>query len=439
MSDEFKIEFDWLPRDHGSAIDKATLAELAICVAGHSVTRLEDKLAKTIRDRARLSAYDLAAWFASNWWRLRWEPEGRGLSWLMSHHLGSVGGGYVWPNATFSSDGESLLIRAHPTTSAETIRYLSNIDLGIPVSNFETGVDEFLARVIARLSDVRINNHELSDLWREVLSERRDVSVAKYRKLEAMLGYDPDTAPNALIDGLLKAESSFGTNAVEEIAAASKEAALVNLDQIRERGIAAATKIEIPQLEELTAAIRERNDPTNVAWQRAATAAQVARKTWGFKSGPISTPKLAELFGFDPSLIDHGAQGTVPIEVGFRTRNKREKLSVALRRRHPQSRRFALTRLVADHIDAAPQDRLLPVTKAKTQRQKFQRSFAQEFLCPFAELMKFVGDHPDDDGIEEAADHYDVSPLLVSMTLVNKGVIERSHGGKFAAQTAGFN
>ena len=46
---------------------------------------MEDKLAKTVRKGASLSAYKLAEWFAGNWWRLLWEPERKTFSWKMSH------------------------------------------------------------------------------------------------------------------------------------------------------------------------------------------------------------------------------------------------------------------------------------------------------------------------------------------------------------------
>jgi Zn-dependent peptidase ImmA (M78 family) len=68
----------------------------------------------------------------------------------------------------------------------------------------------------------------------------------------------------------------------------------------------------------------------------------------------------------------------------------------------------------------------LPATGVYTQRQKFQRAFAQEFLCPFMALREFLGkDRPDDEAIEEAASHFQVSPLLIRSALVNKGILER--------------
>ena len=81
---------------------------------------------------------------------------------------------------------------------------------------------------------------------------------------------------------------------------------------------------------------------------------------------------------------------------------------------------------MADHLTIPDDERLLPATDSKTGRQKFQRAFAQEFLCPFDDLMShFDGDAPIDDAIDESAEYFDVSPRLVETALVNNGVLDR--------------
>lgn len=86
---------------------------------------------------------------------------------------------------------------------------------------------------------------------------------------------------------------------------------------------------------------------------------------------------------------------------------------------------------LTDLLKATPEnlqcnDRLLPATAAKTARQQFQRAFAQEFLCPFdALLAKIQTEKPDEEDIAEAATDYDVSPLMVLTTLVNRGSLDR--------------
>jgi hypothetical protein len=89
------------------------------------------------------------------------------------------------------------------------------------------------------------------------------------------------------------------------------------------------------------------------------------------------------------------------------------------------SRRFAVTRLIGDQLYARDRELLRPATGAQTVRQKFQRAFATEFLCPFDALQDKLGtETPGDDDIMDSAEHFEVSPLLVRTVLVNKGVLE---------------
>src|SRR5690606_40815912 len=114
----------------------------------------------------------------------------------------------------------------------------------------------------------------------------------------------------------------------------------------------------------------------------------------------------------------------MPISAGFKENGK---ASVVLDKRNPTGRRFALARIMADFLTADDQDRLFPITQALTAREKLQRAFAQEFLCPLASLEEFLGDEgPSSDRIEEAAEYFQVSPLVISRKLMNKGLIDRS-------------
>jgi hypothetical protein len=112
------------------------------------------------------------------------------------------------------------------------------------------------------------------------------------------------------------------------------------------------------------------------------------------------------------------------MSIAFR-HGESDQLQATLTSPHEANRRFSLLRIVADHLYAPASDHLLPVTKARTARQKFQRAFSQEFLCPSQELIEFMGNEFSDDRLDDAAVYFNVSPLLVKSTLVNKGVLNR--------------
>lgn len=429
MKEQFEILFSPLPRDHANDIERVSLADVTVVVNGHAATELEDYFAKTVRPSARLSVYRMALWFASNWWRLRWEPEARTTAWQMSHRLGGAGGGYIWPELSFAGEGSWVHIVSKPTTALpfQTIRYLHDSEFFVEAEMFEKGIDRFVEAVIGRLTSVGVSTTELQDIWTEVLQERRDPFQASWRKLEALLGFDPDGAPSALIEELQTAMVRQGPSAVEEIAAASKGRAALDLKALLGLADQASPPIRISNLRELIAEMDRELKPSQLPWQNAGEAARIAREVWAIETGPIENKLLADLFSFPKEWIDfREVPANVPMPAGFRVSSKPEEVKIVFRRKHPTGRRFEFARVIGDHLIARTEDKLLPITESKTERQKFQRAFAQELLCPFTELRDFMGSgEPGDEEIEEAAAYFEVSPLMIRTMLVNKGKLDR--------------
>lgn len=425
----FSIDFQWLPREYGGDIARATLAEVTITADGWTVTELDDLVAKTVRRGVRVSAYALAKWFASNWWRLRWEPERNTLHWKMSHKIGAAGEGYLWPDLAFISDGGMVLVHAKSSTQAlgAPLRYLNNVDVVISAEEFERGIDAYIDAVISRLSGAGVYEDELMTVWREILEERRNPESTAWRKIEALLGFDPDDAPDQLIADIRKAGREYGAGAVEEMAAASGENALDDINVLWDGPRREALALSVPDINTLRRKIHEEMQPFPFPWQKAAEAARMVRDAWSLDAGPVSTAKLSEIFGISQNMIERPSSVKGPMNAGFRN-GRMDCVSVFLKSPISVSRRFALLRLVGDHLTATLEDRLLPAApRVDTQRQKFQRAFAQEFLCPYSELVSYLdSEEPSNEAIEDAANHFAVSPLMVSTILVNKGDLERS-------------
>ncbi|MEZ5583131.1 MAG: hypothetical protein R3F37_10530 [Candidatus Competibacteraceae bacterium] len=104
----------------------------------------------------------------------------------------------------------------------EPVRYLNRIDARISAVEFEQKVDAFLEGVLSRLHSLKIKEDALPNLWSEVLTERRDQKIARWRKLEALCGYDPDEAPASMVEMLIENEARLGGMALEEVAAAGR-------------------------------------------------------------------------------------------------------------------------------------------------------------------------------------------------------------------------
>jgi len=198
MSD-FEIAVrQWLACEQGDDFERVTFGQLEVRSGASFLTRGEDQLAQTNRNFANLSAYDLATWLTSNWWRLLWEPDRRepqGTEWRMAHSLAAIGGGYVWPDVTLCSDGEQMLIQSRPSGGRkwEPIRYLEVVDHSFSLAEFEGAVQLFVESVLARLAGFGIEGTCLHQLWQELRAERLSQETASIRRLEALLGFDAAT------------------------------------------------------------------------------------------------------------------------------------------------------------------------------------------------------------------------------------------------------
>ena len=435
MNTPFRIEREWLNSIDGQGVDDTVRAAVSIWLNGICVTELEDRTGNfpLTRRSARVSMMRMARWFAGNWWRLRWEPEERqaGLDWQMSHNLAAAGGGYLWPSLTFSSDGETVLgvAKSGDPNGTEPIRYLQDYAGVIPAVDFEGVIDDFVAAVIDRIPEDVKRNTDLIDLWAEVSHERAQPELNDVRKLEARMGYDPGEAPDALIAGLLERREIYGADAIQELAVASKDDAVDHLEslgaEVRDRG----QSVQLPNCDSIQEQCRVQTDAMEAPWRRGERTAKIACQVWGLQSGPLQTTTLMDLFGV--SLYGK-PQYDLPLSAALR--DSTGGLSLALHQGYLTGRRFTLARLVADQLATPTEESLLPATSSRTSRQKFQRAFARELLCPTEALLDFLGPGtPNDDDIDDAAAHFQVSDRVVAFALVNNGVIQREAMGEWAA------
>lgn len=431
MASEFAIHVDWVSDDFGPDELRHTSALITIAVNHRIVTRVEDEWSKTVRPEVRLPAYPLALWFASSWWRLEWEPPPPGpvtLSWRMAHEMAAAGQGLLWPPITFESDGEMLDISWHPTelSPAEPVRYLDNHHNTVPLGVFEDAIDAFVELTLARLDAMGIEGRELRSLWREVSEERRTEAAARYRQIEARLGFDPDDAREGAVNDLVSLAAKAGGDAVNEIATACavSENPVGVLREIIHRTSASRIEARMQPTPELKRA-SARSGPMETAGARGFRLAHVARAAWGLESGPVTDQTLSELLSIQDEVLKNQSERSLA-PVGLAIRNGRaDKLELLFQRRSRTGRRFEASRFMADNLTAPPADHWLPATSARTARQKLQRAFAIELLAPIDDLVDHLGGDYSDEAFDEAGQYYGISPLAVQSHLANNGVIPR--------------
>ena len=430
MSAEFKIDFAWMRRDSGDPVDRCSLAGIAIEAGGVTVTAVEDSEARTTRREIHVSAFDLATWLVANWWRLRWEADGEGPSWSMSHKIGAAGNGYLWPDVEFISGGDTVRVRARPAAlgSPCSLRFLNGADIHVPARDFEDGVRDFVEAVVSRVISLDSQRaRDLSAAWRDLDMRIRDPRTSFGCAMEARMGLDPGELDPTVSGKLYEAADLAGRGALGELAAFSGGRVLEDFDvlwgDVRERSRAVSLDVSPG----MRSAAREARRSNRQPWRQGGAVAEMARREWSYGNDPIRTGSLAELCGVSEDWITGSSNDEyAPIPAGFRACEREEPLRVALKKRHPTSRRFALARIIGDHLMTGEGECLLPVTDAHTDRQKYQRAFAQAFLCPLDALREYLGHRsPDDEFMEDAAEHFEVSPVLIGNALVNNGMLER--------------
>ncbi|MEJ0036144.1 MAG: hypothetical protein WDO68_08675 [Gammaproteobacteria bacterium] len=339
----------------------------------------------------------------------------------MAHELRAAGHGYLWPRMLFASDGDSVqvwAVQSRPETKAP-VRYLSNSHGEISAGVFERAIDAFVAGVLARLNAVSIEHTALHELWSEILDERHDKGASADRKLEAMLGFDPDEAPNEVLKHLKALIRTAGSSAISEIApvcATGNRAEILNkiVSMVDAEGVSGRILLKRKAL------VDSRALP---GWQRGREFAREVRAVLGLNGSPVSDDQLCDLVGVDEKVIREGMPPVARMPLGIAVRTGDETVKFVLRKRRPEQRRFEMARFICDHLISDHDDRWLPTTDQKTSRQKAQRAFAGEFLCPIDSLTEFLQDDFSNDAIDEAAEYFRVSPRAVETQLVNHHIL----------------
>ncbi len=402
----------------------ATAAQLEIHVDDVCLTRNQDVWAQTVRDN--VSAYPLAMWFASSWWRLNHEPlptQQPSHDWRMAHELGAANHGFVWPRIVFIPDGEAIYVWAGASMLPDqSVQYLQGLEAPklINLTGFQRSIELFIQSVLARLDAKDLAGSNLAHLWTFVQEDLADPDAARRRKLEAELGFDPEECPEQALNAALKWEQQVGEAALSELAPAIA-ATGANPDlEIIGRLAGADGIVGTPQISSNSIVHLDHGAP----WERAIHDARALRRKLGNVSGPISNPSLYDLLGLSSNAVSNwsGPTGRSPVAVAIPTSGDQWKF--VPRRRSPAGQRFELARFLGEHLRSSTGEaRWLASTDLSTSRQKYQRAFAAEFLCPIDALTSFLDEDFSSYAIDEAADEFGVSEQTVTSLLLNNGCI----------------
>ncbi len=424
MMREFEID---LQRPAGAELD----APVGIAIgSGETVfTRLLRQGANTSEDHLQAPPGQLAFWLVDNWWRLRWEcvpPAGPAPEWRLAHELAGIGS-YAWPRLAIWGEGDriGLSSRSDPAGVVGPVHYLTDALTYVSAAAFEAEADRLLDAVSSERAGLISDSAALRTQVKALSEERADPEVLAWRRLEAQLGFDVDEAPETLMESLSTFQREYGAAAVAEAAMATQgsEAAAV-----LEAEISAANDRHWQCDLRRTAALvgKVGGKPGDPPWRLGEIAAAAVLKAVGHKEGPLSNSSLAEILNVRPrAFYSVHSAGPTKLAYGLRlnTGHRRGEI-VALVSRWSADRRFEFSRALGDAIWSEG-ERLGPLTRAKSERQKFQRAFAQSLLCPYEALVAYIGYDVSDGAIAAAARHFLVSERLIRSVLVNKRVLDR--------------
>lgn len=412
--------------DGPDALGEPDLARIGLRLGDRSLSRFHEVETGRVRDWTATSPVSMALWFADHWWRLRWEPLPVGrpsTDWRLRHELSSGAGGRLWPPIMIYGAGARMVFAPAGGSPMDTgpVRYIDPPISVCRATAYEAGVDAFFERVRAEAHGA-VDATALATVVDQLAAERAEPEMAAWRRLEARLGYDPDRAPPALMERLVRMEAHVGGDAVEEaaIAAPGPEAART-LSESMDATRASAVVVDLA----LARQARVTSTQLVTPWQQAEAAAWRTRDILGRPDGALRGRPLAEALGASWETLKTAPATARRLPYNARLRGAGDTARLSVQSTTAHDRRFDLARALGDAVwdaDAA----YGPITRARTDRQKFSRAFAQSLLCPFYDLRRHVDlDAPTEAQIRAAAHRYHVHVEVVRTLLVNKGHLPR--------------
>ena len=430
MSDELKFDTAWETLQDGAEVEKAGFGLLSIRSGRICLSEGLDMFtdSNTRRDGPLVSGYHFAYWLAWNYWRLLYEtkPEHIDADWSFAHDVNTIGEGYVWPQVRIWSDGLCSILSPRPSHAEERepFRFLADTPIVLPNDRLETAIDQYVGKMLERLNEKQIHLSELAGLYAELCDERRNPALARQRRLEARLGLEPGEDHDTEVQPLIDAGKAFGESAMDEVAQGLRRRPKLQSSQgIRKQARAFGYAYRpSDQFRFSNAAFQY--DPSQQPWRLANNMVAKLRDDEALPKRPVSNKRLAELFGTRPTVLDGKAKGG---EFGFSlAADTDQNGQVVLKSSQWEStRRFALARLLCDSL-LHEQEPLHPSFSISTYRQKTQKAFAAELLCPYDALKDFLGDDFSNEKQQTASKHFNVSERTVESILKNHGDIERS-------------
>jgi hypothetical protein len=433
------FRFEWTPADGVKSSElAATWARLEIWIGANCVSQLEDRDSGASRRSMFVSMYPLAEWAAYNWWQLQanlrpaavvpdtWSlaspsqsHSAGGAKWQRSHNLRGAGDGFLWPNLSLLPEGNvtRAIWRADPWPDEYArVRYLGQGADLIGTSFVRAALQEVIESTITKLDESGVRDTPLHQEWSAIAGLPDDERA--FCLAIARLGLDPFD-----LEG-----------------------------DIAESVVAAADLLPEPLLTEFLDSVEVQRFSDGLAWVQDGLgilqdgpaarpvllhdyqAPAITSYTQPWDAGYAQAHAVRAALGVDQSApfpIDEliakrvrGYLGRGLQALGGAGANNQPSLILAKNVGQGPAR-FSEARALWFLLHRPDRAQYL-VTESRSDENRLNRAFAAEVLAPAGGIAELLGEWPasaTQSDIEFAAEHFQVSPVLIERQIENQLVV----------------
>ena len=436
MNSSFEIEFDF--EDPGPAVPpthRATWARLSIRVGGHTVTRVFDRGAKTIRDYIRLPLYPIAEWIAYRWWSLLYEPETpeKQQDYIRRHSLRLATDGFVFPDLSLAPEGKDVRVEWHEFHHPfAPLTFFGHGSAAVDNEHLRKTLFNLIQVVLKRLGEFGIADAPLIDEWRAISDTMRDQDELDYCILASMTGGDPYGLDEGQHRHLLESFESIGERVLLEdlCAVTSLESISDDISWLERCREIVTENLVGRELHSLKKRLNWKAESTISPWEVGYSRARELRSVLNLNGQVFGqTEDLAARLLGTPTVVDLEQRlfTQIPNElinaIAVQTRDSR--FGIMMKRHGDTHNRFNLCR--AFHGMLANNESTALVTHTHSSRQKTNRAFAAEFLAPANSLRQVLLQRFGElgsrkigaDTVQELADDFGVDTAVIVHQLIN--------------------
>lgn len=433
----FRIEWQEAPGVRVGVLAR-TWGRLVIEAGGRLVTQAVDYRSESLRGGVYGSVLPLCQWILENWWFLLNESyrfpvphAARELAkspndrpWVQRHSLLAAGEGGALPDLMIFRDDRTVVARwtpDHEDSVHPFLRFTGSGEVQMDPAEAEHGLSELVREVLERLAGLEDPDAKsLQEEWAAVLASMQ--SERELCEWSARLGLDPYNADEL-------------TQEIAEVLSEHIPGLEVSIrNDLLDAGHALSLQEDLGWLNRAHSAALDAGVPTGAeARLTRATDARTAHEL-GYACAQATQQHLFGPDGREPvGDMDHvlrrlgwaqSPSRTVDVQPKGRLEAVVERSdeggSVAVSHNGDAAgNRFKLARAAfLRHFGSHREGRRI-VTRAYTAEQCASRAFAAELLAPAADVARHIGEQVSLDEIDRLAQHYKVSPFVVSYQIQN--------------------